>query len=66
MKKLIVLVGKTKKYSKKFSKGKFKKFIFLLKITFYINPIEPAVNPIIRKNENSARSLGNEFTISFN
>ena len=29
----------------------------------YIKPIEPAVNPIIRKNENSAKSRGKEFTI---
>ena len=27
--------------------------------------MEPAVYPMIRKNENSARSLGKEFTISF-
>ena len=31
----------------------------------YINPIEPAVKPMIRKKENSAKSLGREFTISF-
>ena len=32
---------------------------------YYSNPIEPAVKPIIRKNENSAKSLGKELTISF-
>ena len=32
---------------------------------FYIKPIEPAVNPITKKNENSAKSRGNELTISF-
>ena len=26
-------------------------------------PIEPAVKPMIRNNENSAKSLGREFTI---
>ena len=31
---------------------------------FYNNPIDPAVNPIMRKNENSAKSLGKELTIS--
>ena len=30
-----------------------------------INPIDPAVKPIIRKKENSAKSLGKELTISF-
>ncbi len=34
------------------------------KIT-YINPIDPAVKPIMRKNENSAKSLGKELTITF-
>jgi len=28
----------------------------------YIKPIEPAVNPIIRKKENSAKSRGRELT----
>ena len=32
----------------------------------YINPMDPAVKPMIRKKENSAKSLGKEFTISFN
>ena len=32
---------------------------------FHIKPIDPAVNPIIRKKENSAKSLGRELTISF-
>ena len=31
-----------------------------------IRPIEPAVNPIIKKKENSAKSLGKELTISLN
>ena len=30
-----------------------------------MSPIDPAVNPINRKNENSAKSLGSELTISF-
>ena len=30
-----------------------------------INPIDPAVNPMRRKKENSAKSLGKELTISF-
>lgn len=29
-------------------------------------PIEPAVNPTARKNTNSSKSLGNEFTIILN
>ena len=37
----------------------------LVKQYFYIRPNEPAVNPIIRKNENSAKSRGKELTISF-
>ena len=32
----------------------------------YINPINPAVNPTIKKNVNSSKSLGKEFTIKFN
>ena len=32
----------------------------------YIRPIDPAVNPMIRKKENSAKSLGKELTISLN
>ena len=40
-----------------------------LKIYFmfrnYNNPSDPAVNPIIRKRENSDNSLGRELTISF-
>ena len=31
----------------------------------YNNPSDPAVNPIIRKKENSDNSLGRELTISF-
>ena len=31
---------------------------------FQINPNDPAVNPIMRKKENSAKSLGKELTIS--
>ena len=34
-------------------------------LNFYIKPTEPAVKPIMRKNENSDKSLGKEFTISF-
>ena len=34
------------------------------KFDIYKSPMEPAVNPIIRKNENSAKSLGKELTIS--
>ena len=30
----------------------------------YISPIDPAVNPITTKKENSAKSLGKELTIS--
>ena len=45
-------------------------FFELLKSNFknhiYSKPIEPAVKPIIRKNENSAKSLGKELTMSFN
>ena len=37
----------------------------ILKIN-YINPIDPAVNPTTRKNANSNRSLGREFTNKFN
>ena len=33
-----------------------KKFLFV-----QINPTEPAVNPTIRKKENSNKSLGKEF-----
>ena len=29
----------------------------------YIKPTDPAVKPTIRKNANSDKSLGNEFTI---
>jgi len=36
------------------------------KYVYYNNPIDPAVKPIIRKNENSARSLGRELTIILN
>ena len=32
----------------------------------YIIPIDPAVKPTTRKNINSSRSLGKEFTIRFN
>jgi len=32
----------------------------------YINPIEPAVKPTIRKKENSKRSLGRELIIKLN
>ena len=39
--------------------------IFLLNSQFYINPIEPAVNPTAKKNVNSNRSLGREFTNKF-
>ena len=39
---------------------------FIVKVFFQINPIDPAVNPIIKKKENSAKSRGSEFTISFN
>ncbi len=39
--------------------------IWIIEIN-YIKPKDPAVKPIIRKNENSAKSLGNELTISFN
>ena len=31
-----------------------------------MTPSDPAVKPIIRKKENSAKSLGKELTISFN
>ena len=31
---------------------------------FYINPIDPAVKPTIRKNANSVKSLGIELTMS--
>ena len=31
---------------------------------FQSRPTEPAVYPMIRKNENSAKSLGKEFTIN--
>ena len=37
-----------------------------LKCKNYSNPIEPAVNPTMQKNENSRRSLGREFKIKFN
>ena len=39
---------------------------FCLIFLIYINPIEPAVNPTARKNVNSSRSLGREFTNKFN
>ena len=35
------------------------------KFKYYMSPIDPAVNPIIRKKENSAKSLGSELTLSF-
>ena len=38
---------------------------FLIIVHVYINPIEPAVNPTIKKNVNSSRSLGREFTNRF-
>ena len=41
----------------------FKYLLFILKL--YIKPIDPAVKPIIKKKENSAKSLGREFTIIF-
>tara|TARA_B100001027_G_scaffold117645_1_gene81230 strand:- start:267 stop:410 length:144 start_codon:yes stop_codon:yes gene_type:complete len=33
---------------------------------YQTNPSEPAVKPIIKKNTNSAKSLGMELTISLN
>ena len=32
----------------------------------HIKPIDPAVNPTTKKNENSAKSLGRELTIKYN
>ena len=34
-------------------------------INYYINPNDPAVKPIIKKNENSDKSLGRELTKRF-
>ena len=33
---------------------------------FYINPIDPAVKPTIKKKENSNKSRGKELTSKFN
>ena len=33
---------------------------------YYINPIDPAVNPTTRKKANSSKSLGKELTIKLN
>jgi len=52
-----------KKNLKKFFQTK--QYIKVL-IKYYINPIEPAVNPTAKKKENSSRSLGRELTISLN
>ena len=35
-------------------------------VIIYINPADPAVNPTAKKNVNSRRSLGKEFTNKFN
>ena len=43
---------------------KTKKKVYLL--ADYINPTDPAVIPTIRKKENSAKSLGKEFTMILN
>ena len=36
------------------------------KLYFYINPIDPAVKPTIKKKENSSKSRGKELTSKFN
>ena len=45
-----------------FTNNKF----FSLYFSNHINPIEPAVKPTAKKNVNSTRSLGREFTNKFN
>ena len=40
--------------------------VFKKNMGFYIKPIEPAVKPTAKKNENSNKSLGKEFTNKLN
>ena len=45
---------------------KNKSYLAIQLVFIQSKPTEPAVNPIIRKNENSAKSLGKELTINLN